>query len=138
MAIEYRFAEAKPDRLPELAAELVRHQVDIIVAHTTTSARAAKNATKTIPIVMTGVGSDSVAAGLVESLARPGGNVTGLTVLGVQLSGKRLELLKEVMPPSSHVAVLWDAANPGNRVHIQEAETAARGPSPPTYPLSSR
>jgi putative ABC transport system substrate-binding protein len=87
---------------------------------------------------MTGVGSDSVAAGLVESLARPGGNVTGLTVLGVQLSGKRLELLKEVMPPSSHVAVLWDAANPGNRVHIQEAETAARGPSPPTYPLSSR
>jgi putative ABC transport system substrate-binding protein len=126
IAIAYRFAEEKLDRLPELAAELVRLKVDLIVAHTAPAARAAKHATQTIPIVMVGVGSDPVETGLVESLARPGGNVTGLTSIGVQLSGKRLELLTKVMPWGSRVAVLWDGASPANRRSVHEAETAAR------------
>src|SRR5262245_15115772 len=95
IAIEYRYTEGKRDRLAELAAELVRLKVDVIVAAGgVTTIRAAKNATKTIPIVMTGGGADPVKEGLVESLARPGGNVTGLTVLARELGGKRLELLK--------------------------------------------
>src|SRR4030095_10265518 len=113
IAIEYRFAEGKVDRAPELAAELVRLKVDIIVvASGDPWIRAAKNATKTIPIVMVGVGSDPVRAGLVESLARPGGNVTGFTALNRELGGKRLELLKEAVPKLSRVAVLYDPANP--------------------------
>ena len=101
------------DRGPELAAELVRLKVDIIVVAGGTSwIRAAKNATKTIPIVMMGVGTDPVEAGLVESLARPGGNVTGLTNLSAELGGKRLELLKEAVPKLARVAVLYDPANP--------------------------
>src|SRR6266508_4323246 len=112
IAIEYRYAEGKPDRYPELAAELVRLKVDIIVAAgADTLVRAAKNATKTIPIVMVGRGSDPVVAGLVESLARPGGNVTGITNLTVELGGKRLELLKEAVPKVARVAVLYDPAN---------------------------
>src|SRR4030095_104487 len=96
IATEYRYAEGKPDRYPELAAELVRLKVDIILtAGGIGPIRAAKNATKTIPIVMSGGGVDPVEAGLVESLARPGGNVTGLTNLNRELGGKRLELLKE-------------------------------------------
>jgi putative tryptophan/tyrosine transport system substrate-binding protein len=126
IAIAYRFAEEKLDRLPELAAELVRLNVDLIVVHTAPAARAAKHATQTIPIVMVGVGSDPVETGLVESLARPGGNVTGLTSIGVQLSGKRLELLTKVVPWGSRVAVLWDGASPANRRSVHEAETAAR------------
>src|SRR5262245_23493621 len=99
IAIEYRYAEGKRDRFPELAAELVRLKVDIIVvAGGNRIIPAAKNATKTIPIVMTGGGLDPVEAGFVESLARPGGNVTGLTDLGTELGGKRLELLKEAVP----------------------------------------
>ena len=99
------------DRFPELAAELVRLKVDIIVvAGGDTPIRAAKNATKTIPIVMTGHGSDPVEAGFVESLARPGGNVTGLTLLSTELGGKRLELLKEAVPKLARVAVLYDPA----------------------------
>jgi putative tryptophan/tyrosine transport system substrate-binding protein len=98
IAIASRFAEGEADRLPELAAELVRLKVDVIVAYAFLTARAAKQATQTIPIVMVDVGRDPVEAGLVESLARPGGNMTGLTDLGVQLHGKRLELLKEVVP----------------------------------------
>ena len=113
IAIEYRYAEGKLDRLPELAAELVRLKVDIIVvAGGTRRIRAAKNATKTIPIVMTGAGADPVEAGLVESLARPGGNVTGLTNLTRELGGKRLELLKEAVPKVARVAVLYDPADP--------------------------
>ena len=113
IAIEYRYAEGKRDRLPELAAELVRLKVDIIVvAGGDPAIRAAKNATKTIPIVMAGPGSDPVEAGLVESLARPGGNVTGLTILSRELGGKRLELLKEAVPKLARVAVLYDPANP--------------------------
>ena len=100
--------------LPELAAELVRLKVDIIVvAGGTGLIRAAKNATKTIPIVMTGAGSDPVEAGLVESLARPGGNVTGITNLARELGGKRLELLKEAVTKVARVAVLYDPANSG-------------------------
>ena len=107
IAIEYRYAEGKIDRLPKLAAELVRLKVDIIVAAGgDLLTRAAKNATKTIPIVMVGRGSDPVEAGLVESLARPGGNVTGLTNLGPELGGKRLELFKEAVPKLARVAVL--------------------------------
>ena len=97
------------DRFPELAAELVRLKVDIIVAAGgVTLVQAAKNATKTIPIVMVGQGADPVEAGLVESLARPGGNVTGITNLTRELGGKRLELLKEAVPKLAHVAVLYD------------------------------
>ena len=107
IAIEYRYAEGKQDRFPELAAELVRLKVDIIVVvGGNRIIPAAKNATKTIPIVMTGGGLDPVEAGLVESLARPGGNVTGLTDLGTELGGKRLELLKEAVPKVARVAVL--------------------------------
>jgi len=110
IASEYRYADGKPDRFPELAAELVRLNVDIIVVAGNAPIRAAKNATKTIPIVMAG-GSDPVDAGLVESLARPGGNVTGLTSLDRELGGKRLELLKEAVPKVARVAVLYDPAN---------------------------
>jgi putative ABC transport system substrate-binding protein len=99
IAIEYRYAEGKSDRLPELAAELVRLRVDVIVASGGQAPiRAAMNATKTIPIVMAGQGTDPVAAGLIDSLSRPGGNVTGLTNLNIDLGGKRLELLKEAVP----------------------------------------
>ena len=117
IVIEYRYGEAKPDRAPELAAELVRLKVDIIVVSSGASwIRAAKNATKTIPIVMVGTGADPVEEGLVESLARPGGNVTGLTNLTGELSGKRLELLKEAVPKLARVAVLYDPSNtPGLR-----------------------
>ena len=121
IAIEYRYAEGKVDRAPELAAELVRLKVDIIVvASGDPWIRAAKNATKTIPIVMTGLGSDPVRAGLVESLARPGGNVTGLTALNRELGGKRLELLKEAVPKLSRVAVLYDPANPPSLHEVKE------------------
>ena len=121
IAIEYRYAEGKLDRVPELAAELVRLKVDIIVvAGGARWIRAAKNATKTIPIVMVGQGSDPVRAGLVESLARPGGNVTGLTDLARELGGKRLELLKEAVPKLARVAVLYDPANPANAREVKE------------------
>ena len=114
IAIEYRYAEGKQDRYPELAAELVRLKVDIIVvAGGAGMVRAAKNATKTIPIVMMGAGSDPVEAGLVESLARPGGNVTGLSILSRELGGKRLELLKEAVPKLARVAVLYEAGHSG-------------------------
>ena len=121
IAIEYRYAEGKLDRFPELAAELVRLKVDIIVvAGGDPAIRAAKNATKTIPIVMMGGGVDPVEAGLVESLARPGGNVTGITNLSRELGGKRLELLKEAVPKLARVAVLYDPANPGSVREVKE------------------
>jgi putative tryptophan/tyrosine transport system substrate-binding protein len=121
IAIEYRFAEGKVDRASGLAAELVRLKVDIIVVASGDQwVRAAKNATKTIPIVMTGQGSDPVRAGHVESLARPGGNVTGLTALNRELGGKRLELLKEAVPKLSRVAVLYDPANPPSLHEVKE------------------
>src|SRR5262249_10126943 len=121
IAIEYRYAEGKVDRAPEQAAELVRLKVDIIVVASGDQwIRAAKNATRTIPIVMVGVGSDPVRAGFVESLARPGGNVTGLTALNRELGGKRLELLKEAVPKLSRVAVLYDPANPPTSHEVKE------------------
>src|SRR6266511_4025210 len=121
IAIEYRYAEGKVDRAPEHAAELVRLKVDIIVvASGDPWIRAAKNAIKTIPIVMVGLGSDPVRAGHVQSLARPGGNVTGLTALARELGGKRLELLKEAVPKLSRVAVLYDPANPQSLHEVKE------------------
>jgi putative ABC transport system substrate-binding protein len=121
IATEYRYAEGKLDRLPELVAELVRLKVDIIVAAGTDRVvREAKNATKTIPIVMGG-GADPVEAGLVESLARPGGNVTGISNLGSELGGKRLALLKEAVPKVARVAVLYDPAIPSTVLDVKEA-----------------
>jgi putative ABC transport system substrate-binding protein len=121
IASEYRYAEGKRDRLAELAAELVRLKVNVIVAGGGTRlVLAAKNATKTIPIVMTGAGPDPVEAGLVESLARPGGNVTGITNLVTELSGKRLELLKEAVPKLARVAVLYDPATRASVLELKE------------------
>ena len=121
MATEYRYAQRKLDRLPELAAEFVRLKVDIIVVlGGTPDIRAAKNATKTIPIVMTGPGGDPVERGFIESLARPGGNVTGITNLSGELGGKRLELLKEAVPKLARVAVLYDPAIPRNVLEVKE------------------
>jgi putative ABC transport system substrate-binding protein len=121
IATEYRYAEGKRDRLPELAAELVRLKVDIIlVAGGGPVIQAAKNATKTIPIVMLGQGVDPVEAGIVDSLARPGGNVTGLTLLNRELGGKRLELLKEAVPKPARVAVLYDPAAPDIVLDVKE------------------
>jgi putative ABC transport system substrate-binding protein len=121
IAIESRYAEGKRDRLPELAAELVRLKVDlIVVAGGDGPIRAAKNATKTIPIVMGGTGPDPVKAGFIESLARPGGNVTGLTNLNRELGGKRLELFKEAVPTIARVAVLYDQTNPPSVIEVKE------------------
>ena len=126
IAIEYRYSDGKQDRQPELAAELVRLNVDIIVvAGGDTVIRSAQNATKTIPIVLTGSGSDPVKAGFVESLARPGGNVTGLTNLSRELGGKRLELLKEAVPKVARLAVLYDPAIPGTTREVKEDLPAA-------------
>jgi putative ABC transport system substrate-binding protein len=110
IAVEYRYIQGKADRAAELAAELVRLKVDIILVAVGATIRAAKNATKTIPIVMAGPPTDPVEQGLVESLARPSGNVTGVTNLTRELAGKRLELIKEAAPKVTRVAVLYDAA----------------------------
>ena len=127
IAIEYRYAEGKLDRLPALAAELVLLKVDIILVSGASSIiRAAKNATKTIPIVMGGLGVDPVEAGFIESLARPGGNVTGITNLSRKLGGKRLELLKEAVPKLGRVAVLYDSRAPAMSIELKEVQTAAR------------
>ncbi|MGH7793832.1 MAG: ABC transporter substrate-binding protein [Candidatus Binatia bacterium] len=127
IAIEYRYAEGRGDRFPELAAELVRLKVDVImVTGADTLIRAAMNATKTIPIVLMGQGLDPIEAGFIESLARPGGNVTGLTLLSGQLSGKRLELLKEAVAKLARVAVLHDPAVSNHVVQLKEVEIAAR------------
>jgi putative ABC transport system substrate-binding protein len=124
---EYRYAEGKRERYPELAAELVRLKVDVIVlAGGLIPIQAVKNATKTIPIVMTGVGADPVKTGLVESLARPGGNVTGITNLQTYLDGKRLELLKESVPKLLRVAVLYDPDVPAGRQVKDDLPATAR------------
>jgi putative ABC transport system substrate-binding protein len=121
VAIEYRYAEGKTDQGSELAAELVRLKVDIIVTPAGGRfIRAAMNATKTIPIVMAGQGVDPVAAGFVESLARPGGNVTGVSALSGELGGKRLELLNEAVPKLARVAVLYDPVAPANVREVKE------------------
>jgi putative ABC transport system substrate-binding protein len=125
IAIEYRWAEGKYDRLASLAAELVRLEVDIIVAGATPAIQAAQQATRTIPIVMA-LSNNPVESGFVAGLARPGGNVTGLSLQSPELSGKRLELLKEAIPKLSRVAVLWNASNPSHAVLRRETEAAAR------------
>jgi putative tryptophan/tyrosine transport system substrate-binding protein len=124
ITIEYRYAEGVDERIPNLAAELVQLKVDVILTGGTPVTRAAKNATKAIPIVMTNV-TDPVGTGLVASLAHPGGNVTGLSNLGSDLGGKQLELLKEAFPKVSRVAVLWDSANAGNALWLGEMKAAA-------------
>jgi putative tryptophan/tyrosine transport system substrate-binding protein len=125
--VEYRYVDEGLDRVPGLVAELVQLKVDVLVATATVAIRAAKQATKTIPIVMTSP-TDPVAAGFVDSLARPGGNITGVVRLTRELSGKRLELLKETVPRISRVGVLWDGnAAPGPAIAFQEYEAAARG-----------
>ena len=125
IAIEYRFADGKSDRLGPLAAELVRQKVDVIVTAVNTDTLAAKNATKTIPVVMASAG-DPVAFGLVQSLARPGGNVTGLSQIAPELSGKRLELLKEMVPHLSRVAVLWNPKGITSPISWKESQEPAR------------
>ena len=124
IVIEWRSAEGKLDRLPALAAELVRLKVDIIVTAGPTATRAAKEATSTIPIVMA-QDTDPVGTGFVASLARPGGNITGLSTLAPELSGKQLELLKEIVPKLSRVAVFGTSTNPGNAQALREVELAA-------------
>ncbi|HWP60469.1 MAG TPA: ABC transporter substrate-binding protein [Candidatus Acidoferrales bacterium] len=124
ISLEYRFAEGKLDRLSELAAELVRLNVNVIVTGGGPPTRAAKNATNSIPIVMIGI-SDPVALGFVTSLARPGGNMTGLSSIQTELGGKRLELLKETVPQLSRVAVLVNPGVPGYAVQMREVEVAA-------------
>jgi putative ABC transport system substrate-binding protein len=121
IATEYRYAEGNRGPASAHAAQLVRLKVDIIVvAGGTSQVQAAKNATKTIPIVMTGGGDDPVEAGLIESLARPGGNITGLTTLNRELGGKRLELLKEAVPKVARVAVLYEEANRPSVIEVKE------------------
>jgi putative ABC transport system substrate-binding protein len=122
--IEYRYAEGKLDRLPALAAELVGLKVAVIVTGGPTPTRAAKEATSTIPIVMA-LDNDPVGNGFVASLARPGGNITGLATLSPEISGKQLELLKEIVPRLSRVAVVGTSSNPGNAQMLRETELAA-------------
>jgi putative ABC transport system substrate-binding protein len=124
IVVEWRFAEGKPDRLPTLAAELVRLNVDVIVSGGSTATRPVKEATSTIPIIMS-QDNDPVGNGFVASLARPGGNITGLATLRSELSGKRLELLKEIVPKLSRMAVLGMSTNPGNSQLLKETELAA-------------
>jgi putative ABC transport system substrate-binding protein len=123
--VEYRWAEGRYERLPGLAAELVRSKVDLIVAHGTPGSLAAKRATTTIPIVMANIG-DPVAVGIVTKLARPGGNITGQTFFNPELRAKRIELLKEVMPRLSRVAVILNADNPATGPEFQAMETTAQ------------
>jgi ABC-type uncharacterized transport system substrate-binding protein len=137
LVMEYRSADDRLEQLPDLAAELVRLKVDVIVTQSTPATVAAKNATKTIPIIMAG-STDPVATGVVPSLARPGGNITGVTVMNEELAGKRLELLKETSPKVSHVAVLWNPANSGAAVVLKQTQTAAKQLSLPLESLEIR
>jgi ABC-type uncharacterized transport system substrate-binding protein len=125
IAIEYRYAEGKADRLSSLAAELVGLNVDVVFTSSTPSVLALKKATSTTPIVFVSI-ADPVASGLVASLARPGGNITGLSIIAVELSGKRLELLKEAVPNVARVAFLWNSANPAQAPQWKEAQAAAQ------------
>jgi putative ABC transport system substrate-binding protein len=125
LTIHSRWADEKYERLPSLAAELVRLDVDVIVVRTTPAALAARGVSQAVPIVIL-VANDPVGAGLVASLARPGGNITGLTTLSPDLSAKRVQLLKEVIPRLSRLAVLWNAANPANAAAWRETQEAAR------------
>ena len=123
--IEWRFAEDKPNRYPELAAELVRLKVDVIVAANAAAVGALKRATQTIPIVMANYGGDPVADGIATSYAKPAGNITGVISLAPELSGKQLELLRETLPKLSRLAVIWNPDDSGARLQWQELQTAA-------------
>jgi putative ABC transport system substrate-binding protein len=125
IVIEYRWAEGRYDRYPAFVAEAVRLKVDVIVTAGTPAALAAKEGTRTLPIVMAVIG-DPIAAGVVSSVARPGGNITGSTSMTPEIDAKRLELLKEVVPGASRIAVLWNPANPNNRARIREMKAAAK------------
>jgi ABC-type uncharacterized transport system substrate-binding protein len=137
LVIEYRSAEGKDERLPALAAELVGLPVDVIIAPGGQASRAAQHATSTIPIIMAPVG-DPVGAGLVASLARPGGNITGVSVIGIELSGKQLELLKEAVPGIARVAVLLNPTNPAAAPSLRVLEGAARALELTLYPIEVR
>ncbi len=137
LAIEYRWSEGKTDRFPALAAELVGLKVDVIVVVGTPAALAAKSATGTIPVVMAAVG-DPVATGLVSSLGRPGGNVTGLSVVHAELEGKRVELLKEVLPTLRRLWVLWNPTNPASAVALKWLPTAAEAVGVTLKPFGAR
>jgi putative ABC transport system substrate-binding protein len=137
MALAIRWAENQPERYPDLAADLVRRPVDIIVAADPAAALAAKHATSTIPIVMA-VSFDPVRDGLVASLARPGGNITGLSIMVPEVAGKRLELLREAVPALSHVALLLDAGPPNWHAPLHDHEAAARELGVQLLPLEVR
>jgi putative ABC transport system substrate-binding protein len=125
VSIEYRYSEGRSNRIPDLTADLARLKVDVIVASSLTDAAAAQKATATIPIVMA-AGGDPVAGGLAESLARPGGNVTGLSQMAPELGGKRLELLAEMVPKLSRVAVFWNPQSIGSQLSWKEIQLPAR------------
>jgi putative tryptophan/tyrosine transport system substrate-binding protein len=125
--IEYRFSDGRDERLPELAAELVGLNPDLIIASGTPASVAAKKATDTIPIVMGGLAAHPIEAGFIASLSRPGGNVTGMSLMTTQLSGKRLELFKEIVPGLSRVALFWNPPNPTYGPVLREFEAAAQG-----------
>ena len=137
LIIEYRAAQGKLERLPELATDLVRARVDVIVTGGTAAIRAARDATATIPIVFAG-GADPVGTGLVASLARPGGNVTGVTTINVELTPKRLELLKETIPTLSRVGLLWHPGSATSPRSLQELERAAGALGVKVYTLTVR
>jgi putative ABC transport system substrate-binding protein len=137
IALAYRFADGKEEQLPVLAAELIALPVDVLVTAGTPAALAAKQGTARIPIIIA-IAADPVGAGLVASLARPGENVTGLTDLDTELSGKRLELLKEVVPGLARVAILWNPANPAHRPALEESAVAARALGVQLQPVAVR
>ena len=139
VTIEYQSAEMNVEMLPDAAAELVDRKVDLIVAAGTVASVAAKNATKSIPVVMM-FSSEPIASGLVNSLARPGGNVTGLSTVQTELDAKRLEMLKEVLPTISHVAVLWTTVHPSHQYELKSIAGAARrlGVSVTNFDVTSR
>jgi putative ABC transport system substrate-binding protein len=137
LVMEHRGAAGQYERLPALAAELVRLPVDVLLVVITPAALAAKDATTTIPIVMAAVG-DPVGSGLVASLARPGGHVTGLASVSSELVGKQLEFLKEVLPTVSRMAVLWNPANPVHAVNVRAADVAAQALGVQLYPVEAR
>ena len=137
IGVEYRFASGQVGQLPELAAELVRLKLDVIVTLTTPASVAAKQATSTIPIVIAGV-ADAVGAGLVANLARPGGNITGLTSISAELGGKRLEFLKTVVPKASRVAILYNPADRSNVLVLKDLQEAAPALGLTLQPLDVR
>ena len=138
VAYEARFAEGKLERLPELAAELVRLKMDVIVAQGGSATEAARRATTTIPIIMAPASGDAVAVGWISTLARPGGNITGLSDESVQLSAKRMEILKEAVPQAAVIAIVWNANDHGMTLRYREIEKAARTLRVEVQPLGLR